>query len=221
MFPDEFIPIAEHTGLIGPLTRTVLDAALAQAAPLVRCRATTAGVGEPVGPHTCSTRPCRTRSASCSTRHGVPARALELEVTESAIMTEPARAAAPAPATADLGVRISIDDFGIGYTILARLKNLPVGELKIDRSFVMTMTEDHSNAVIVHGVVDLGHNLGLSIVAEGVETADALATLADFDCDIAQGYHVARPMTSDAFDTWRAERERRAADGAFVQAGTP
>jgi len=220
VFPDEFIPIAEHSGLIGPLTRTVLDAALAQAR-----RWSDAGRPLPVSVNLSArslldeTLPDQV--GELLTRHGVPARALELEVTESAIMIEPARAQHLLQRLADLGVRISIDDFGVGYTSLAQLKNLPVSELKIDRSFVMTMTEDHSNAVIVHGVVDLGHNLGLSIVAEGVETADALATLADFDCDIAQGYHVARPMTSDAFDTWRAERERLATDGAFVQAGTP
>lgn len=86
---------------------------------------------------------------------------------------------------------------------MGQLKNLPVNELKIDRSFVMTMTEDSSDALIVHSVVDLGHNLGLTIVAEGVETEQALAALKGFGCDVAQGYHLCRPVPADAFDSWR------------------
>src|SRR5450759_5263400 len=129
---------------------------------------------------------------------------LELEVTESALMTEPGRAQRLLERLARLGVAISVDDFGAGYTSLGQLKDLPVRELKVDRSFVTTMTEDRSNALIVHSVVDLGHNLGLTIVAEGVETAEALTALAGVGCDVAQGYHLARPMPVDAFDTWAA-----------------
>src|SRR5450759_3027393 len=103
---------------------------------------------------------------------------LELEVTESALMTEPGRAQRLLERLARLGVAISVDDFGAGYTSLGQLKDLPGRELKVDRSFVTTMTEDRSNALIVHSVVDLGHNLGLTIVAEGVETAEALTALA-------------------------------------------
>jgi diguanylate cyclase (GGDEF)-like protein len=101
---------------------------------------------------------------------------------------------------AALGVRISIDDFGGGYTSLGQLKTLPITELKIDRSFVMTMTTDRSNALIVHSVVDLGHNLGLTIVAEGVEDAECLTVLHHLGCDSAQGYHLARPLPAHAFD---------------------
>ena len=121
------------------------------------------------------------------TLHGVPADLLELEVTESAIMTEPVKAVRLLEHLSALGVRISIDDFGAGYTSLGQLKDLPVSELKIDRLLVMTMTEDPRNAMIVRSVVKLGHNLGLTIVAEGVETEEALATLADVGCDVAQG----------------------------------
>jgi EAL domain-containing protein (putative c-di-GMP-specific phosphodiesterase class I) len=120
-------------------------------------------------------------------------------------MTEPARACRVLERLAALGVGLSIDDFGAGYTSLGQLKTLPVTELKIDRSFVMPMMEDISSALIVHSVVDLGHNLGLTIVAEGVETAQALSVLTTYGCDIAQGYHIARPMAVEAFDLWFRE----------------
>ena len=99
-------------------------------------------------------------------------------------------------------MRISIDDFGAGYTSLGQLKTLPIDELKIDKSFVLTMTEDRSNSLIVHSIVDLGHNLGLTIVAEGVETEQALSALRAFGCDVAQGYHLSRPIPAAALDTW-------------------
>ena len=121
-------------------------------------------------------------------------------------MTEPARAQQLLEQLSALGVRISIDDFGAGYTSLGQLKNLPISELKIDRSFVMTMTEDPSNALIVRSVVDLGHNLGFTLVAEGVESEQTLTALAVLGCDIAQGYHLSRPITAAAFDTWCAGR---------------
>jgi EAL domain-containing protein (putative c-di-GMP-specific phosphodiesterase class I) len=129
---------------------------------------------------------------------------LRLEVTESAIMTDPARAQALLARLHKLGIAIAIDDFGAGYTSLAQLKTLPVTELKIDRSFVATMDTDVANALIVRSVVDLGHNLGLTTIAEGVETQSAMNTLAEFGCDIVQGYHLARPLPAPEFLTWFA-----------------
>jgi len=201
----EGVPLAEHTGLIGPLTRYVLDSALAQ----VRVWA---DAGRPLkvavnlSARNLLDERLPAMVAELLTVHGVPAALLELEVTESALMTEPGRAQRLLERLARLGVAISVDDFGAGYTSLGQLKDLPVSELKVDRSFVTTMTEDRSNALIVHSVVDLGHNLGLTIVAEGVETAQVLTALAGFGCDVAQGYHLARPMPIDAFDTWYATR---------------
>jgi EAL domain-containing protein (putative c-di-GMP-specific phosphodiesterase class I) len=205
VFPDGFIPLAEHTGLIGPLTRYVLDAALSQARTWAD-----AGQALPVSVNLSARNLLDERLpqqvAELLTLHGVGADLLELEVTESAIMTEPVRAVHLLEQLSALGVRISIDDFGAGYTSLGQLKDLPVSELKIDRSFVMTMTEDPRNAMIVRSVVELGHNLGLTIVAEGVETEQALATLEEVGCDVAQGYHLSRPITADAFNSWRAHR---------------
>jgi EAL domain-containing protein (putative c-di-GMP-specific phosphodiesterase class I) len=144
--------------------------------------------------------------------HGVPAGLFEFEVTESALLTEPVRAKRLLAELSALGARISIDDFGAGYTSLSQLKNLPVDELKIDKSFVMTMSEEASSDLIVHSVIDLGHNLGLSIVAEGVENEQTLAALKDYGCDIAQGYYFSRPVPSDALTAWLTAREQALTD---------
>ena len=205
VFPDEFIPFTEHTGLMGPLTRHVLDTALAQARTW-----SDAGRPLPVSVNLSARNLLDVGLpglvADLLGAHGVDAELLQLEVTESAIMTEPARAQHLLEQLATLGVRISIDDFGVGHTSLGQLKNLPISELKIDRSFVMTMTEDASNALIVQSVVELGHNLGFTLVAEGVETEQILTALGGLGCDVAQGYHLSRPITAAAFDTWCAGR---------------
>ena len=204
--PDEFIPVAEHTGLIGPLTRYVVDAALAQSRTWAD-----AGQALPISVNLSARNLLDERLpdqiAELLTNHRVGASMLELEVTESAIMTEPARARRLLQRLSDLGIHLSIDDFGAGYTSLGQLRSLPINELKIDRSFVMNMAQDPGDALIVRSIIDLGHNLGLTIVAEGVETADALTTLAGFGCDVAQGYYLSRPMPIDAFDTWRRNHQ--------------
>jgi EAL domain-containing protein (putative c-di-GMP-specific phosphodiesterase class I) len=127
-------------------------------------------------------------------RHGMPAEALCLEITESAIMDEPQRALATLNALSAAGLKLSIDDFGTGYSSLAYLKRLPVNELKIDRSFVMAMEQDADDAKIVRSTIDLAHNLGLTVVAEGVENVSVLRLLAELNCDQAQGYHMSRPL---------------------------
>ena len=203
--PDDFIPYAEHTGLIGPLTRCVLDLALTQCK-----RWSVAGHQIPVAVNI-SARNLLDDSLVAQVRellmhHDLPAQMLELELTESAIMLEPKRAQSILGQIHALGVRIAIDDFGAGYTSLAQLKTLPIDELKIDKSFVLTMQTDRSNALIVSSVVDLGHNLGMRVVAEGVETADALAALGGYRCDVAQGYHLCRPQPAEAFMRWFCER---------------
>jgi diguanylate cyclase len=228
LFPDAFIPAAEHTGLIGPFTSYVLDAALAQARiwsdqgrPLV--------VSVNLSGRNLLDENLPAEVSDLLALHAVPAALLELEVTESAIMLDPVRARRLLETLSELGIRLSIDDFGAGYTSLGQLKTLPVDELKIDRSFVMTMTSDARDALIVHSVIELGQNLGLSIVAEGVETAEALATLHGFGCDIAQGYHIAKPASVEIFDAWLLARRiparvpsgvthnRRAGDAVLAQ----
>jgi len=205
VFPDEFIPLAEHTGLIGPLTRHILDTALAQARTWSDAgRSLTVSVN--LSARNLLDEGLPDQVAELLVAHGVAPALLELEVTETAIMTDPVQAQRVLERLAALGIRISIDDFGVGYTSLGQLKNLPVSELKIDRSFVMTMTQDPSNALIVRSVAHLGHNLGFTLVAEGVETEQILTALAGLGCDVAQGYHLSRPITAAAFDVWCAGR---------------
>ena len=205
VYPDDFIPLAEHTGLIGPLTHRVLDIALAQARIWSDAgRQLTVSVN--LSARNLLDEGLPDQVAHLLAAHGVAPELLELEVTETAIITDPVRAQQVLEKLAALGTRISIDDFGVGYTSLAQLKYLSVSEIKIDRSFVSTMTEDPSNAMIVRTIVDLGHDFGLMVVAEGVENERTLAALADIGCDIAQGYYLTRPIPAAAFDTWCAGR---------------
>jgi diguanylate cyclase len=191
--PGEFIPLAERTGLIHPLTRWVLAAALDQAARWQRAglhlsvavNISTRCLLDPTFPD---------QVASQLTAWQLPSKLLLLEITESAVMADPARALEVLGRLHTLGVGLAVDDFGTGYSSMAYLKELPVDELKIDRSFVIQMADSPSDAVIVRSTIDLGHNLGLRVVAEGVETQHAWQELSALGCDVAQGYYLGRPM---------------------------
>jgi diguanylate cyclase (GGDEF)-like protein len=203
--PDDFIPMAERTGLINPLTRQIVDSALAQARVWLD-----AGRPLPIAVNLSARNLHNERFAAQVDEllavHDVPPHLLEFEVTESAIMIDEVRACQMLEKLVDLGIRLSLDDFGAGYTSLSQLKALPISEIKIDRSFVMMINEDPRDSIIVQSVIALGHNLGLTLVAEGVETEDALTTLAGFGCDVFQGYHLSRPVPVAAFDIWSAAR---------------
>jgi diguanylate cyclase (GGDEF)-like protein len=207
--PAEFIPLAERTGLIGPLTHYVMDAALHQ------CRDwRQAGHELPVAVNVSARRlldlAFPDEVAELLARWEVPARLLVVEITESAIMADPAHAMQILGRLNQMGVGLSIDDFGTGYSSMAYLKSLPVHELKVDRSFVSQMTSNSSDAVIVRSTVDLGRNLGLRVVAEGVEDQTTLEALGALGCDAVQGYHVSRPVTSDDLIDWLELRARLA-----------
>ena len=191
--PGEFIELAEGTGIIIKLTERVLRDALAQARRWVDD-----GHEVPIAVNL-STRCLLDPSfpalvEQLLAEHDVPPSLLRLEITESAVMGDPARATEALRRLHDYGVSLSIDDFGTGYTSMAYLRRLPVDELKVDRSFVMRMTENEHDAVLVRTAIDLGHNLGLTVVAEGVELAAHVTALRALDCDVVQGYHYARPM---------------------------
>jgi EAL domain-containing protein (putative c-di-GMP-specific phosphodiesterase class I) len=191
--PDEFIPILEGTSLIHRFTMRVLDLALVQ----VR-RWLDDGHRVPVAVNV-STRSLLDTTfpdavADALRRAGVPGDLLAIEITENTVMADPTRAIDVLRRIRDLGISTAIDDFGTGYSSMAYLKILPVDEIKVDRSFVREMATDHSNYTLVGSTVDLGHNLGLVVVAEGVEDADTAAALDRLGCDIAQGYHFARPL---------------------------
>src|SRR4051794_13356302 len=132
----------------------------------------------------------------------LPAGSLELEITESTIMADHRRATTILSRLSKMGVRLSIDDFGTGYSSLAYLQELPVDAIKIDKSFAMEMQEDAGNATIVQSTIDLGHNLGLEVVAEGVETEESYSTLARLGCDYAQGYFLSKPLSPDKMSIW-------------------
>jgi EAL domain-containing protein (putative c-di-GMP-specific phosphodiesterase class I) len=157
-------------------------------------------------------------------RHDVPASVLCLEVTESSVMAEPRRAIAALESLQDLGVTIAVDDFGTGHSSLAYLKQLPVGEIKIDKSFVMNMSHDVTDAAIVDTVLSLARNLGVDVVAEGVEDEASADRLQAMGCPAAQGYLFARPMPAEEMLTWLRKRadqaaaiaERNGTEGASV-----
>jgi diguanylate cyclase (GGDEF)-like protein len=218
VMPDAFMPFAEHTGLIGPLTRGILNEALAQArAWCEQGRPLTVAVN--LSARNLLDEHLPDQVAELLAAHEVAPKLLVLEVTETAVVTEPLRAQQLLKRLSALGIRISIDDFGAGYTSLGQLKTLPVSELKIDRSFVTTMTADDRNALIVQSVIDLGHNLGLSIVAEGVEDEQTFTALAALKCDVAQGYYITRPMSAEALDAQLSPERRGRGPFGPLQAG--
>jgi diguanylate cyclase (GGDEF)-like protein/PAS domain S-box-containing protein len=220
VFPDDFIPLAEYTGLINPLTRYVLDTALVQARIWIDS-GWPLSIAVNLSARNLHDERFAEGVAELLAARDVPAHLLVLEVTESAIMIDPVRARLTLEQLAALGARISIDDFGAGYTSLSQLTTLPVSELKIDRSFVATMTRNPGNAMIVQSVIDLGQNLGLTLVAEGVETEQALTALAFLQCDVAQGYHLCRPVPVEAFDAWCADRRVSIPDPAGAGSQAP
>jgi diguanylate cyclase (GGDEF)-like protein len=191
--PDEFIPLAERTGLIRPLTQVVLEEALRQTARwnAVGLRLHMS-VNISVRNLTDESLPDLVRDALSST--GVRPEQLILEVTENSIMSDPDGSIALLHRLRGVGVQLSIDDFGTGYSSLSYLKGLPVDEVKIDKSFVMTLPRDPKDATIVGSTIDLGHQLGFRVVAEGVETEAALRFLDGAACDVVQGYLLSRPL---------------------------
>ena len=206
--PDHFIPFAEKTGFIRVLTRWVLE----QAAALCS-RWEAAGVHLKISVNL-STRDLLdqdlpTKFMEILAQHQVASSSFCLEITESAIMDDPVRAQQTLERLYAMGIELSIDDFGTGYSSLSYLKRLPVHELKIDRSFVMNMEHETDDATIVRSTIDLGHNMGLRVVAEGIESDAALQLLARMGCDQGQGYFISRPMPADQFLPWFRRWEPR------------
>jgi EAL domain-containing protein (putative c-di-GMP-specific phosphodiesterase class I) len=203
MPPAEFVPLAEHTAIIQSLTNYVLDAARAP------CRAWRDQGHDIVVAVNISARSLHDPTfygviTGALERHGVPAELLELEITETSIMEDPKGARDLLVRLHDLGVQLAVDDFGTGYSSLAYLKTLPVNSLKIDMSFAMNLHEDQSDAVIVQSVIDLGRNLGMSVVAEGVERAEVIEYLTDAGCQVGQGFYWSKAVPPDELAVWLA-----------------
>jgi len=199
--PDKFIVAAEQTGLIGPLTRWVLIDALTHC-QRVHCQGIHLRVSVNLSARSLHDPHLPGLIEEVLKITGAEPSRLTLEITESAIVLDPVSAKENLAALNHMGTRLSIDDFGTGYTSIASLKHLPVSEIKIDKSFVLGMLASSSDAMIVRSVIDLGHNLGLRVVAEGVETREMLDALAALGCDEAQGYFISKPLSCEALDNW-------------------
>jgi diguanylate cyclase (GGDEF)-like protein len=205
--PVDFIPFAEQTGFIRWLTRWTLDHAMALAAEWHRADAAL-NLAVNISAEDISDTRFDSRVASLLSRHQLPPSLLTLELTETGFIEDPRRAVLMLDALASLGVCLSIDDFGTGYSSLSHLARMPVDEMKIDRSFVQSLESDAEFATILRSAIDMGHGLGLKVVAEGIESSSVANRLRDFGCDIAQGYFYAKPMPLDAFAAWMKGKPR-------------
>lgn len=208
LFPDSFIPLAERSGLIRQLTDEVLEQALGAAGRWRRdgIRLT---MSVNLSARSNFSDELVEGVESLLRRHGVPAEALILEITESSVIKDPARTGEVLDRLHALGVGLSLDDFGTGYSSMSYLRQLPVQEVKIDKSFVMAMLTSPEDAAIVRSVVDLGNNLSLVVVAEGVEDQATWAELERLGCENMQGFYLAAPMPLSDFEEWLAAREGR------------
>ncbi len=199
--PDEFIPLSEHTGSIHSLTQFVLARAMADCAPLV-------GSGQIVSISVNLSPVCLVESAlpemvsGLKTEYGLPARSLVFEITETAIMADPQRSRVTLEALHRQGVDLAVDDFGTGHASFAKLRQFPVSEVKIDRSFVVNMQGDPGDAAIVRAALQLASTFGCRAVAEGIETIEVRDLLVEYGCDYGQGFFIARPMPFAGLMAW-------------------
>jgi diguanylate cyclase (GGDEF)-like protein len=206
--PDEFIPLAELSGLIRPLTLHVLELALRRRAAWAR-DGHDLHVAVNLSPNSLMDAELPEIVARLLAETGNPPSRLTLEITESTILADPVGSVATLERLHALGVKLSIDDFGTGYSSLGRLRELPIHEVKIDKSFVQRMAEDHRDRAVVRSAVQLGHALDLTVVAEGVEDTATYDYLAGEGCDVVQGYLLSRPLPPEEFDAWlEARREQ-------------
>src|SRR3569833_393691 len=201
LLPDEFIPLAEQTGLIRPLTFYVLDEALHQV-HLWQKVGLNVRMAINLSARHLQDEHLAGKIADTMRQWGVVPELLEFEITESALMANPLRAMETLTQLDEMGVGLAIDDFGSGYSSLIYLKQLPVDEIKIDKSFVIDMLDNNEDLVIVRSTVDLAHNMGRRVVAEGVESQAVLNMLIELGCDMAQGYHISRPVTAPVLTRW-------------------
>jgi diguanylate cyclase (GGDEF)-like protein/PAS domain S-box-containing protein len=201
LVPSQFVPLAERTGIIRAMTDWILDRALQQ------CREWQ-DAGAPVhlavnvSAKSLQDQALPVKVQAALDRWRIDPRFLKIEITESSIMADPAHALAILSMLQSMGVRLSIDDFGTGYSSLTHLRQLPIDEIKIDKSFVSGMTESEADAAIVRTVIDLARNLGKQVCAEGVETEAQWKRLVEMDCDLAQGYWISRPLPAEQLMRW-------------------
>ena len=208
--PGDFIPLAEMTEIIHPLSLWVIRAALHQIRSWMDQGLEIAVAINLSARNLIDTR-CPDQIRSLLAEYRVPNHLLEIEITESALITDPERALQVVQSFHDLGLHLAIDDFGTGYSSMSYLKRLPIHTLKVDRSFVKDMLTDEADAVIVRSTIGLAHSFGLNVVAEGVEDEDTLLALRNLQCEQAQGYHISRPVPAEEFNRWYQDRRSKTA----------
>ena len=201
LYPNSFLAVAEQTGSLPALTAKVLSMAIAQCRQwqldgLDLTMAVNLSAADLSDDHLVN------EIAVMLTTANVPTDALQLEITETTLMADPQRAIGTLHALRSLGVTLSIDDYGTGFSSLAYLRDLPVQELKIDRAFITDLREHSSDAAIVRSTIDLAHALGFQVVAEGVESDDVLTLLRRYGCDTAQGFHICTPRPANDLTAW-------------------
>ena len=201
IYPDNFAPLVERTGLINNLTLTVLDAALTQAR-IWREAGKPISVAVNLSPRSLHDSRLPERISERLRHHNLSADSLVLEITETEIMIDAHKAMEVVTSLTELGVGIAIDDFGTGNSSLAYLRRLPASELKIDRSFVLNMHKYEDDKSIVRSVIDLANNMGMKVVAEGVECEEIYGLLRGMNCYCAQGYYISRTIQSEKFQSW-------------------
>ncbi|HEY5019585.1 MAG TPA: EAL domain-containing protein [Steroidobacteraceae bacterium] len=199
--PALFIPFAEHTGYIKVLTRWVLSEAIRQCGVWLR-QHLDIEISVNLSARDLMTRDLPELISALLSEHGVAPHMICLEITESGFMEDPAHAQRVLDRLSAIGLRLSIDDYGTGYSSLSYIMKLPVNELKIDRAFVSNMSQDADMMTIVRSTIELGHSLGLKVVAEGVEDSRGCAVLRSLGCDLAQGYYISPPMPAEALPGW-------------------
>lgn len=199
--PEEFIPLAEQTGLIKPLTQWVIEKSITQCAEWIENDIDLI-MSINLSIHNLHDTGLIQYIQDALSRHQLSADHLMLEITEGDIMSEPLRARDTLKKINKAGVKLSIDDFGTGYSSLSYIKKLPIDEIKVDRSFVMEMTEDNDDDVIVLATIELAHNLGFKIVAEGVHDKQTWERLKELECDIAQGHYISKALNATEFSAW-------------------
>ena len=199
--PEDFVPVAEETGLIKQVTDHVLQVAVSHLQRL-RGGGHHLSLAVNLSTHDLLDELLPDRVMRQLERHDVDPTLLTLEITESSLLIDAPRARQTIERLNRHGIRLSVDDFGTGYSSLSYLRHLPVSELKIDRSFITQLLFDEQDEVIVRSIIELGHNLGMQVVAEGVETDEVLSLLHTFSCDLAQGYGICRPVPLDQFVNW-------------------
>lgn len=201
IFPDQFIPFAEQTGVISDITNWMLLRACQVLADFQK-QGLRLSLAVNLSTRDLNNMQLPAQIAHLLSSHGLEAKALKLEITEGSLMQDPERAELVVKKLAAMGLHLAIDDFGTGYSSLAYLRQLPVQELKIDRSFVMFMDKNSGDASIVKSTIDLAHNLGLMVVAEGIENEYVLNQLARLGCNEGQGYFIGKPMPEKDFSIW-------------------